>query len=56
MPFGLKNAPAIFSRVLVAVFKEYIHKFVEVYFDNWTVFSILKKHVEALRLMLTKCR
>ena len=27
MPFGLKHAPAIFSRVIVAVFKEYIHKF-----------------------------
>ena len=34
MPFGLKNAPAIFSRVVVAVFKEYIHKFLEVYFDD----------------------
>ena len=56
MPFGLKNAPSIFSRVVVVVFKEYIHKFVEVYFDDWTVFGLLKKHVEALRLMLAKCR
>ena len=56
MPFGLKNAPAIFSRLVVAFFKEYIHKFVEVYFDDWIVFGLLKKHVEALRLMLAKCR
>ena len=56
MPFGLKNAPAIFSRVVVAVFKEFIHKFLEVYFDDWTVYGLLKKHVEALRLMLAKCR
>ena len=56
MPFGLKNAPAIFSRVVVAIFKEFIHKFVEVYFDDWTMFGLLKKHVEALRLMLAKCR
>ena len=34
MPFGLKNAPAIFSRVVISVFKEYIHKFLEVYFDD----------------------
>lgn len=56
MPFGLKNAPAIFCRVVVAVLKEFIHKFVEVYFDDWTMFGLLKKHVEALRLMLAKCR
>ena len=56
MPFGLKNAPAIFSRIVVAIFKEVIHKFVEVYFDEWTVFGLLKKHVESLRLMLAKCR
>ena len=56
MPFGLKNALAIFSRVGIAVFKEFIHKLVEVYFDDWTVFGLLKKHVEALRLMLAKCK
>ena len=56
MPFGLNNAPAIFSRAVVIVFKEFIHKFLEVYFDDWTIFGLLKKHVEALRLMLAKCR
>ena len=34
MSFGLKNAPVIFSRVVVVVFKEFIHKFLEVYFDD----------------------
>jgi len=56
MPFGLKNAPAIFSRVVVAVFKEYIHKFLEVYFDDWTIFVLINKHIGDLRLMLEKCR
>jgi len=27
MPFGLKNAPIFFSRVVVATFKDSIHKF-----------------------------
>jgi hypothetical protein len=30
MPFGLKNSFAGFSRVVVASFKEFIHKFLEV--------------------------
>ena len=34
MPFGLKNAPAMFSKVDISAFKEFIHKFLEVYFDD----------------------
>jgi hypothetical protein len=55
MPFGLKNAPAIFSRVVVEAFKEFLHKFLEAYFDDWTIFSLLQNHIECLRLMLDKC-
>jgi hypothetical protein len=35
MSFGLKNAPAVFSRIVVVAFKEFIHKFLEVYLDDW---------------------
>ena len=52
MPFGLKNAPAIFSRIVVAAFKYFIHKFLEVYFDDWTIFGLVKDHIERLRMML----
>jgi hypothetical protein len=34
MPIGMKNAPTIFSRVVIATFKEFIHQFLEVYLDN----------------------
>jgi hypothetical protein len=34
MPFGLKNSPAIFSRVVVEAFKEILYKFLEAYFDD----------------------
>lgn len=56
MHFGIKNAPAIFSRIVVATFKKYIQKFLEVYFDEWTMFGLLKKSVVRLRLMLDTCR
>jgi hypothetical protein len=56
IPFGLKNAQTIFSRVVVVAFKDFIHKFLEVYLDDWTIFSLLKDHVEILRLMLERCR
>jgi hypothetical protein len=56
MFFGLKNAHAIFSRVVVAAFKEFIHEFLEFYLDDWNVFSLLKDHIGVLILMLDKCR
>ena len=55
MPFGLKNAPTIFSRVVITAFKEFIHQFLEVYLDDWTVYNMLEDHVEVLRLMLERC-
>lgn len=56
MSFRLKNIPTIFSRVVISTFKEFIHKFLEVYFDDWTVFGLVKHHVTSLRLMLDTCR
>ena len=41
IPFRLKNAPTIFSRIVVFDFKDFIHKFLEVYFDDWTIFRVL---------------
>jgi hypothetical protein len=32
--FGLKDVPTIFSKVVVAMFKEFIHKFLEVYLGD----------------------
>ena len=56
MPFGLKNAPAIFSRIVVSTFKDFIHKFLEVYFDDWTMFGLVRDHIEILHMMLDRCR
>ena len=54
MPFGLKNAPVVFSRIVVKTFQEYIYKTMEVYFDDWTIYSMLKDHCKWLRLMLER--
>jgi hypothetical protein len=56
IPFGLKNAFAVFSRIVIAAFREFIHKFIEVYMDGWRIYSLLKKHVALLRLMFDRCR
>ena len=55
MPFGLKNAPVIFSQVAVTAFKDFIQKFLHVYMDDWTVYGLVKDHLANLRLMLEEC-
>ena len=52
IPFGLKNVPAICSRITIVAFKEFIHKFIEIYFDDWTVFGLIKDHIERIIMML----
>lgn len=42
MSFGLKNASVAFSRVVIIAIRNYIHKFLEVYMDDWTTYSLLK--------------
>ena len=55
MPFGLKNDPAIFSRIVVSSFKYFIHKFLEVYFDYWIVFGLVRDHIEILCMIRERC-
>ena len=56
MPFGLKNAPTVFSRVVIDVFKDFIQKFLQVYMDDWTIYGLIRDHLDNLQLMLERCR
>lgn len=55
MLFELKNMPTIFSHIVVVALKEHIHKFLEVYLDDWTIFGLVKHHEASLRFMLDTC-
>lgn len=55
MPFGLKNAPATFQRMINRVLHEFINKTCVVYLDDVLVFSTsLEEHINSLKLILRR--
>ena len=56
IPFGLENALVIFSRIMIATFHKFLHKCLEVYLDDWTIYNLLKDHVALLQLVLDSYR
>nr|ARD08906.1 hypothetical protein [Alhagi bacilliform virus] len=56
MPFGLRNAPAIFQRKMDHVFDD-LSEFIAVYIDNILIFSQTEEeHAKHLREMFARCR
>jgi hypothetical protein len=56
MPFGVKNGPPTYQRVVTKAFREYIDVFVKIFLDDFTIFSDLSTHFEKLKKCFFKCR
>ena len=56
MLFGLCNAPATFQRVMMMAFLPYLHKFIEIFLDDFCVFGKTEDHVEQLTKCFEQCK
>jgi beta-glucosidase/6-phospho-beta-glucosidase/beta-galactosidase len=57
MPFGMKNAINILSRMTIEVFGDYIDKFLKMFVDDLNMYiTTWEEHLEHLSFMLLKLR
>jgi len=56
MPFGVKNGPATYQKVITKAFREYIDVFMKIFLDDFTVFSDLSTHLEKFKKCFLKCK
>jgi hypothetical protein len=56
MPFGLKNAPPTYQRVVNRTFKDYLDDFMKFFLDDFTIFTYLDIHLSKLRKCFEKCQ
>ncbi|MCO5594534.1 hypothetical protein L7F22_048566 [Adiantum nelumboides] len=56
MPFGLCNAPATFQRCMMEIFNEFLHKFLAIFVDDFTIYSTEELHILFLEMVFQRCR
>ena len=57
IPFGLKNAPATFQRLMDKILMKYLHKFCFIYMDDIVICSkSLQEHLQHIKLIFDELR
>jgi len=56
MPFGVKNGPSTFQKIVSTTFKKYLNRFMKIFLDDFIVYNDLKGQLLKLKLCFQKCR
>jgi hypothetical protein len=50
MPFGVKNGPPTYQKVVSRTFRDYLDKFMNIFLDDFNVYNDMDIHLQKLRL------
>jgi len=56
MPFGIKNGPPTYQRVMTKTLKKYLDSFMKIFLDVFTMYNDMENHLQKLKLCFQKCR
>jgi hypothetical protein len=54
MPFGVKNGPPTYHRVVTKTFKKYLDNFMKIILDDFIMYSDMESHQQKLGLCFQK--
>lgn len=55
MPFGLCNAPGTFQRIMMIIFQDYLRKILEIFIDDFCVYSSERENLAYLKQNFERC-
>jgi hypothetical protein len=56
MPFGIKNGPSTYQRIVTKALCEYIDVFMKIFLDDFTIFNDMSTHLKKFRKCFLKCK
>ncbi len=56
MPFGVKNGPLTYQRVVSKAFRDYIDKFMKIFPNDFIVYSDTDTHLQKIKMCFHKCK
>jgi hypothetical protein len=45
MPFGVKNEPPTYHRVVTKTFRKYLDNFMKIFLDDFTMYNDMENHL-----------
>jgi hypothetical protein len=55
MPFGVKNGPPTFKRVISRAFKENLYQFLKIFLNDFMIYNDMESHLMKLKVCIKKC-